>query len=201
MTVRNLDRLFQPRSIAVIGASKRPQSIGKVVSRNLFSAGFDGPVMAVNPHETSNRGRPWPYRSVADLVRWRPDWRLISTLARRTRAGDSSTSLGPPAAPAPRFVIHRSAFARAATPMGEPLMQRDAWERTLAHLLRIVGAELALGYGAACAGPTRQLSSTSRPSPVDIAFRQPVRRDRDPRSFRETGRSNRGIGYSATSSR
>ena len=29
MTVRNLDRLFQPRSIAVIGASKRPQSIGK----------------------------------------------------------------------------------------------------------------------------------------------------------------------------
>src|SRR4051812_16744611 len=43
MTVRNLDCLLKPRSVALIGASRRAQSIGATVARNLFGSGFDGP--------------------------------------------------------------------------------------------------------------------------------------------------------------
>ena len=66
MSVRNLDRLFAPRSIAVIGASRRVRSVGAVLTRNLLQAGFDGPVMAVNPHERAIESM-LVYNSVAEL--------------------------------------------------------------------------------------------------------------------------------------
>jgi len=50
MTVRNLDRLFKPTSVALIGASKQPLSPGVVIARNLRGGGFSGPVMLVNPN-------------------------------------------------------------------------------------------------------------------------------------------------------
>ena len=49
MSVHHLQRLFQPRSIAVIGASAKPRRSGAVVMRNLLAGGFDGPIMPVNP--------------------------------------------------------------------------------------------------------------------------------------------------------
>ncbi|MHB1219103.1 MAG: bifunctional acetate--CoA ligase family protein/GNAT family N-acetyltransferase [Alphaproteobacteria bacterium] len=49
MTVRNLDALFRPRSVALIGASARPGTIGALVARNLRDGGFDGPIGLVNP--------------------------------------------------------------------------------------------------------------------------------------------------------
>ncbi|HEX9720359.1 MAG TPA: bifunctional acetate--CoA ligase family protein/GNAT family N-acetyltransferase [Ramlibacter sp.] len=48
MSIRNLEALFQPRSIAVIGASDRPGSVGSVVLRNLKSGGFYGVIWPVN---------------------------------------------------------------------------------------------------------------------------------------------------------
>jgi acetyltransferase len=48
MSIRHLDRLLQPRSIAVIGASSRPASVGATVWRNVRAGGFTGPVWAVN---------------------------------------------------------------------------------------------------------------------------------------------------------
>ncbi len=66
MSVRNLDRLFAPRSIAVIGASRRERSVGAVLTRNLLQAGFDGPVMAVNPHERAIESM-LVYNSVSEL--------------------------------------------------------------------------------------------------------------------------------------
>jgi len=56
MTIRNLDALFKPRSIAVIGASRRAGSVGAVLARNLFNGGFDGPVMPVNPKHRAVEG-------------------------------------------------------------------------------------------------------------------------------------------------
>ncbi|MHC4222946.1 MAG: acetate--CoA ligase family protein [Planctomycetota bacterium] len=44
-----LDRLFRPRSVAVIGASRREGSIGREVLRNLVDGGFAGKVFPVNP--------------------------------------------------------------------------------------------------------------------------------------------------------
>lgn len=61
MTIRHLDSLFRPSSIAVIGASERPGSLGAVVMRNVLEAGFAGPVWPVNPKHPQVLGRPaWP---------------------------------------------------------------------------------------------------------------------------------------------
>jgi acetyltransferase len=49
MTVRHLDALFQPTSVAVIGASSRPESVGAKVWRRVLAGGFQGPVWPVNP--------------------------------------------------------------------------------------------------------------------------------------------------------
>ncbi|PWW31734.1 CoA-binding protein [Chromohalobacter israelensis] len=55
MSIRNLDALFSPATIALIGASNRPGSVGAVLARNLFDAGFAGPILTVNPRERAIR--------------------------------------------------------------------------------------------------------------------------------------------------
>jgi hypothetical protein len=42
MSVRHLDRFFTPRSVAMIGASARPGSVGATVLANLASGGLHG---------------------------------------------------------------------------------------------------------------------------------------------------------------
>jgi len=49
MSIRNLDSIFKPKSVALIGASRRPGSVGAVLAHNLMTGGFDGPVFPVNP--------------------------------------------------------------------------------------------------------------------------------------------------------
>lgn len=44
-----LDAIFRPRSVAVIGASRRKGSIGAAIFENLMKQGFEGPVYPVNP--------------------------------------------------------------------------------------------------------------------------------------------------------
>ena len=56
MRVRNLDKIFKPQRIAVIGASERPDSLGYAVLRNLISAGFRGVVYPVNPNREAVHG-------------------------------------------------------------------------------------------------------------------------------------------------
>ena len=49
MSIRNLDSLFQPKSIAVFGATEETGSPAVTVMRNLRATGFPGPVMPVGP--------------------------------------------------------------------------------------------------------------------------------------------------------
>ncbi len=49
MSVRNLDHLFHPRTLALIGASAKPHSVGNVVMKNLLNGGFQGTIWPVNP--------------------------------------------------------------------------------------------------------------------------------------------------------
>jgi acetyltransferase len=49
VTVRNLDALFRPKSVAVIGASERPGSTGAMVWARVLEGGFEGPLWPVNP--------------------------------------------------------------------------------------------------------------------------------------------------------
>ena len=46
---RSLDAIFRPRSVAVIGASRKRQTIGREILANLVNYGFNGPVYPVNP--------------------------------------------------------------------------------------------------------------------------------------------------------
>jgi acyl-CoA synthetase (NDP forming) len=53
-----LKPLLQPRSIAVLGASERPGSVGRRTVENLLHGGFGGPLYAVNPGYEAVRGVP-----------------------------------------------------------------------------------------------------------------------------------------------
>ncbi|MGO4476449.1 bifunctional acetate--CoA ligase family protein/GNAT family N-acetyltransferase [Massilia sp. 2TAF26] len=66
MSIRNLEYFFRPQSIAVIGASNRPGSVGATVLANLVSAGFPGPIWPVNPRHRRLEGLP-VVRDAADL--------------------------------------------------------------------------------------------------------------------------------------
>ncbi|HPH12376.1 MAG TPA: bifunctional acetate--CoA ligase family protein/GNAT family N-acetyltransferase [Burkholderiaceae bacterium] len=66
MSVRNLDSLFDPTSVAVIGASERPGSVGATVWHNLTQGSFPGLVYPVNP-KYSAFGQQRVYASVSDL--------------------------------------------------------------------------------------------------------------------------------------
>ncbi len=58
MTIRNLNFMFRPQSVALVGASERPGSIGLNVAENLLQAGFGGDIAFVNPKHTAILGRP-----------------------------------------------------------------------------------------------------------------------------------------------
>lgn len=61
-----LDPLLRPRSIAVVGASARPSSVGATMLRQLVEGGFAGPIHPVNPKGGTLQGLPC-LKSVADL--------------------------------------------------------------------------------------------------------------------------------------
>jgi acyl-CoA synthetase (NDP forming)/RimJ/RimL family protein N-acetyltransferase len=63
---RSIARLMRPRSVAVIGASDRPGSVGREVFRNLLNSGFHGPVYPVNPTAPHVASVP-AYDSVLDI--------------------------------------------------------------------------------------------------------------------------------------
>lgn len=79
MSIRNFDALFEPAAIALIGASNAPKSVGRVLADNLLGAGFAGPVMTVNPHETAIRST-LNYRSIGELPAT-PDLAIVATPA------------------------------------------------------------------------------------------------------------------------
>ena len=53
-----LDRLLEPRSIAVVGATDRPSAYGDIILRNLERLGFDGPIWGVNPRRDEHPRHP-----------------------------------------------------------------------------------------------------------------------------------------------
>lgn len=79
MSFHFLQSLFNPQSIAVIGASARPQRIGNVLMRNLLAGGFGGVIMPVNPKREAVAG-VLTYPTVAALPQT-PDLAIICTPA------------------------------------------------------------------------------------------------------------------------
>jgi acetyltransferase len=57
MSIRNLQYLFNPASVALIGASERAGSVGATVLRNLLAGGFQGAIYPVNPRHAQVAGQ------------------------------------------------------------------------------------------------------------------------------------------------
>jgi acetyltransferase len=77
MSVRNLEYFFAPRSVAVIGASDKPHSVGATVLHNLIEGGFQGTIYPVNHRHAELAGRR-AYASVGMLGE-APDLAIICT--------------------------------------------------------------------------------------------------------------------------
>jgi acyl-CoA synthetase (NDP forming)/GNAT superfamily N-acetyltransferase len=56
--VASLRHVLTPASVAVIGASRRPGSVGRAILQNIIDGGFPGPVYAVNPGAIELAGVP-----------------------------------------------------------------------------------------------------------------------------------------------
>ena len=161
MTTRNFDALFNPGAIALIGASNRPGSVGAVLAHNLQSGGFNGPIMAVNPHETAI-GSVLSYHSVADLP-------VVPDLAVLATPPDSIPGLiaelgqrGCRAA-----VVVTAGFGEGGRAAGEAL-RASMLQAAQPHLLRIVGPNC-LGFMSTAAGINASFAHLA-PRKGDIAF-------------------------------
>ncbi|MFF5340144.1 GNAT family N-acetyltransferase [Streptomyces althioticus] len=64
--VASLEPLLKPRSIAVVGAGRRPGSVGRALLHHLHEDGFTGRLFAVNPATTAILGVP-SYPTVGSL--------------------------------------------------------------------------------------------------------------------------------------
>lgn len=77
-----LDVFFTPKTVAVIGASEAPGSVGRTILWNLLSSPFGGTVYPVNPGHTSVMGVR-AYAKIADVPE-KIELAVISTPARTT---------------------------------------------------------------------------------------------------------------------
>jgi acetyltransferase len=68
MSTRNLDKLFEPKTIAVIGASNKKGSVGYILLRNLIGAEYDGIVYPVNVSAPAVQGIQ-AYASISQVPR------------------------------------------------------------------------------------------------------------------------------------
>jgi acetyltransferase len=161
LSIRNLDALFRPSTIALIGASNRASSVGSVLARNLFETGFPGPILTVNPKERAIRSI-LNYHSVAELP-LTPDLAVISTPP-RTVPGLIGELGGRGCRAA---VVITAGFGEGERIEGQDLRQAML-EAARPHLLRIVGPNC-LGVLSPHAGINASFAHMS-PRAGDIAF-------------------------------
>ena len=131
MSVRNLDKLFEPRSVALIDASPQPGSIGAVVVRNLRRAGFAGELMLVNSHHTTIDGLT-VHPTVASLP-LAPDLAVIVAPAQTVpcligKLGERGTRAA---------IIITAALGETGEPDHSP--RQAALDAAKPHIMRIVG--------------------------------------------------------------
>lgn len=79
MGTENLDKIFNPKRIAVIGASDREDAVGAKLLRNLVGVGYRGVVYPVNPFKSTVQGIT-AYPSILKIP-WQVDLAIIATPA------------------------------------------------------------------------------------------------------------------------
>ena len=126
-----LTPLFEPRSVGIIGASERPDSIGGVLIRNMLEAGFKGKLFAINPKHETVFDVPC-FRSIEDVPH-RLDLVVISTRAETIPAiMDGCGRAGVKAA-----IVLSAGFSESG-PRGAAL-ERSTTEVARRHRIRLLG--------------------------------------------------------------
>jgi acetyltransferase len=132
MTIRNLQHLFHPSSVAVVGASDRAGSVGATVMHNLLNGGFSGAIVPVNP----NHGRVAGLKTLASVSELTPAPELAVICTPARSVPDIIRELG---ARGTKAAIVLSGGIRGQTDeRGRPLAQLML-EAARPHLLRILG--------------------------------------------------------------
>ena len=121
--------IFEPKSIAVIGASRRPGQLGNEIVRNLRQNGFSGALYVVNPNATEIESAP-AFSSVLHIPGG-VDLAIVTVPARAVEAViDDCISKGVPAA-----VVISAGF-------GETGAEGRAAERRLVDKVRAAGMRM-----------------------------------------------------------
>jgi acetyltransferase len=132
MSIRNLDHFFKPHSIALLGASDAPGSVGAALTQNLLNSRFAGPIMLVNPARTAVYGRKvWPG---VDSLPEPPGLAVIATPP--ATVPDLIGKLGQAGTKA--AIVITAGFGEGGREQGLKLRQ-SMLEASRPHLLRIVG--------------------------------------------------------------
>ncbi len=161
MDIRKLDRIFNPKRIALVGVGPNPKSVGGTILTNLVGGGFPGVVYPVNPSSEAVMGIPC-FPSVRDLPKT-PDLGIIVAPAAQVpnlvRECGEAGILG--------LVINSAGF-REVGPEGRALEDRVLAETRRFEGMRIVGPN--------CLGvivPSRRLNASfagAMPRAGDVAF-------------------------------
>ncbi len=61
-----LTSLFEPKSVAVVGASDRENSVGNIIFKNILNQGYKGKLYAINPKHETIQGQP-AYKSIEEI--------------------------------------------------------------------------------------------------------------------------------------
>ncbi|MCH8303424.1 MAG: acetate--CoA ligase family protein [Proteobacteria bacterium] len=131
-----LDPLLRPRSVAVVGASARADSIGEWALRNLDLGGYRGKIYAVNPRHEELQGHRC-YAAVKDLPEV-PELAIFAVGDQRLEAAlDEAIAIGIPAA------VIQSALAM--DDDSEPLLRDRIQKKVLAAGMLVCGANC-MGY-------------------------------------------------------
>ena len=132
MTVRNLDVMFNPTSVALIGAGDKQRGAGAVLSRNLLHADFPGDIFFVDPeHESFEGRRCYPDIESLPII---PDLVVIATPPATIPEQIAKLgALGCKAAVVITPIVGKSSDSAAA------VLTRAMLEAAKPHLLRIIG--------------------------------------------------------------
>ncbi|HRY31382.1 MAG TPA: bifunctional acetate--CoA ligase family protein/GNAT family N-acetyltransferase [Bacteroidales bacterium] len=161
MSLINLDKIFNPRRIALIGASVNPNSVSGKTLSNLTSGGYRGVVYPVNPAEEAVSGIPC-FSDLAALPN-KADMAIICTAAKEVPDHVHQCGLA-----GIQGIIIMSAGFREAGPEGKALEDRIREEKERFPGMRILGPNC-LGVIVPSVRMNASFASVM-PAPGNIAF-------------------------------
>ncbi len=132
MTIRNLEFMFNPSSVALVGTSQEPGSIGAVLAHNMISGGFQGDIFPISAKYGTIGGLP-AYPDLDSLPKT-PDLAVIAAPPETfPQIIEKLGSLGTRSA-----VVISAGFGEEGSEEGHRLRDRML-DSARPHLLRIIG--------------------------------------------------------------